>query len=51
MKKSSTNLLLILRGCVRKKGVQGPWHLVSGADWMPGTARAQVSLSHYSDEV
>ena len=51
MKKSSTNLLLVLRGCSRKKGAQGPWYLVSRADWMLGTARALVSLSHYSDEV
>jgi len=34
---------------VRKKGFRGPGHLVSGVDWMPGTARAPVSLSHYSD--
>jgi len=27
-----------------------PGHLVSGADWMPGTARAPVSLSHCGDE-
>ena len=25
-------------------------HLVSGADWMPGTARAPVRLSHCGDE-
>jgi len=25
-------------------------HLVSSVDWLPGTARAPVSLSHYGDE-
>ena len=54
MKRSSTNLLLVLRGCIRKKGScqkeRVPKHLVSGANWMPGTAIALVNLSHHSDE-
>jgi len=33
------------------KRFRGPGHLVSFADWMPGTARALVSLSHHSNEV
>jgi len=33
-----------------RRGFKGPGHLVSGADWMPGTARTPVSLSHWSDE-
>jgi len=32
------------------RGSRGPGHLVSSADWMPGTARAPVSLSHHNDE-
>ena len=35
-------------GSCQKVGV--PSHLVSEADWMPGTAGAPVSLSHYSYE-
>jgi len=32
------------------RGFMGPGHLVSGADWMPGTARAPMGFNHYSDE-
>ena len=32
------------------KGFKGPGHLVSRADWIPGTARAPVNLSHCDDE-
>jgi len=32
------------------KGFRGPKPLVSEADWMPGTARAPVSLSYYNCE-
>ena len=35
---------------LERKGFRGPGHLVSFADWMPGTARAPVSLSHHSYE-
>jgi len=38
-------------GLVRNKGVRGPGHLFSEADWMPGTASAPVSLGHHADEV
>jgi len=33
-----------------RRGFRGPGHLVSGADWIPGTASTPVSLSHQSDE-
>ena len=33
-----------------RRRFRGPRHLVSGADWMPGTARAPVSLSHHNYE-
>jgi len=29
-----------------RRGFRGPGHLVSGADWIPGTASTPVSLSH-----
>jgi hypothetical protein len=34
-----------------RKGFKGPGHLVSGAKWIPGTARATVNLSHCSNKV
>jgi len=50
---SPLTLRLIPR-IVRKKGScqkeRVPEHLVSGANWMPGTAIALVNLSHHSDE-
>jgi len=33
-----------------RRGFRGPGYLVSGADWIPGTASTPVSLSHQSDE-
>ena len=33
-----------------RRGFRGPGHLVSGADWIPGTVSTPVSLSHQSDE-
>ena len=33
-----------------RRGFRGPRYLVSGADWIPGTASTPVSLSHQSDE-
>jgi len=33
-----------------RRGFRGPGHLVSGADWIPGTASTPVSLSNQSDE-
>jgi len=35
---------------LERRGFRGPGHLVSGADWIPGTASTPVSLSHRSDE-
>jgi hypothetical protein len=42
---------LLRRVLSERKGFRGPRDLVSGADWLPGTARTLVSLSHHSDEV
>lgn len=36
---STSTTTSIMTGTVRKKGFQGPGHLVSSADWMAGTAR------------
>ena len=33
-----------------RKGFCDPSHLVSSADWIPGTATAPVSVSHHNDE-
>jgi len=33
-----------------RKGFRGLGLPVIGADWMPGAARAPVSLSYYNDE-
>ena len=37
-------------GLSERGRIRGPGYLVSGADWMPGTARAPVSLSLYNYE-
>ena len=41
---------LTARHLSERKGFRGPGHLVSSADWMPGTARTPVSLSLHSYE-
>jgi len=33
-----------------RREFRSPGHLVSGANWIPGTASTPVSLSHQSDE-